>query len=456
MILVVDDEVRLGEVVAAALEARGFPSHFVDSVPAALAWMDANPVSLVLTDLRMPGAGGRELLALLSAARPEVPVVIMTAYASVRDAVALIQEGAFDYISKPFEIEDVIATVGRALKLRETEAENLRLREELRAKYDFASLVGTSASFQQVLRQITEVCASRATVLLHGESGTGKELVARAIHDNSPRRNKPFVAVNCAAIPESLIEAELFGHVKGAFTGATATREGRFAAANGGTLFLDEIGDMPLPLQAKLLRAIQEQTFEMVGSTRPVTVDVRFIAASHRDLRAAVENRSFREDLYYRLNVFPIQVPALRNREGDLDLLAEHFLAKHARSMGKRLSGFSKAAAAAMGAYHWPGNIRELQNCVERAVIVAQGDLVDVADLPPYLFEDRPRMAPAQTALPDDLDAELERYEREILTAALRETGGVQARAAELLGITERSLWHRVKKLGIRIARVAS
>ncbi|BAI74567.1 two-component response regulator (plasmid) [Azospirillum sp. B510] len=452
MILIVDDEVRLAEVTAVALEARGFAAHFVESAVAALDWIDANHVSLILTDLRMPGMDGRALLAALQAARPEIPVVIATAYASVPDAVALVREGAFDYVSKPFEIDDLVATIERALKLKQAEADNQRLREELREKYDFGSLVGTSEAFQSVLRQITEVCDSRATVLLQGESGTGKELVARAIHDNSPRSNKPFIAVNCAAIPDNLLESELFGHVKGAFTGAVANREGRFSAAHGGTLFLDEIGDMPLPLQVKVLRAIQEQSFEMVGSTRSLSVDVRFIAASHRDLRREVERGTFRDDLYYRLNVFPIHLPALRERTDDIEDLAVHFLDRHAKSMSKRLKGFSRAALSAMTAYHWPGNIRELQNCVERAVIVARDAVVEVSDLPDYIFEDRPPIGQT-TKVPADLDAELERIERKFLTDALQESGGVQADAAKRLGITERSLWHRVKKFGIRVRK---
>ncbi|PZW49202.1 DNA-binding NtrC family response regulator [Humitalea rosea] len=457
-ILIIDDEARLAEVIAVALRQRGFATHFVDSAAKALAWLDEGNPSLVLTDLRMPGMDGRALLQRLQAARPELPVIVMTAYASVRDAVALVQDGAFDYISKPFEMEDVVATIGRALKLQEAEAENARLRQELEQNYDFGSLIGTSPPFQAVLQGVAEVCASRATVLLQGESGTGKELVARAIHRNSPRRHKPFVALNCAAIPEALLESELFGHVKGAFSGAVAARQGRFAVADGGTLFLDEIGDMPLALQAKVLRAVQEQTFEPVGSSRTVTVDIRFIAATHQDLRRRVEQGAFREDLYYRLNVFPIQVPVLRDRIGDLEVLALHFLKRHAASMGKRLDGFSRAALAAMTAYAWPGNIRELQNCVERAVIVARGTGVEVTDLPPYLFERRPPIGQG-VALGQaaggavNLEAELARIERALLTEALRTTGGVQARAAELLGITERSLWHRIKKLEIRITR---
>lgn len=414
--------------------------------------MRTNPVDLVLTDLRMPEAGGRDLLHQLRAGRPEIPVVIMTAYTSVRDAVDLVKEGAFDYISKPFEIDDVLATIERALKLRETLEENRRLRGEVEAKYRFDHLIGESRAFQDVLRQIGEVCGSRATVLLHGESGTGKEIVARAIHYNSPRRTKPFVPVNCAAIPESLLESELFGHAKGAFTGALSAREGRFSAADGGTLFLDEIGDMPLSIQAKVLRALQEQTFEPVGSNKTVKVDVRIVAATHRDIRRMVGERGFRDDLYYRLNVFPITLPPLRERPHDIEPLARHFLREFADEMGKKVVSFTPAAEAAMQSYAWPGNIRELQNCIERAVIVARGASIDVPDLPRYVLDGAAKAA-AGSQIPEDLDEELSRIERGFIVEALRETRGVQVRAAERLGITERSFWHRVKKLGIRIDR---
>jgi two-component system, NtrC family, response regulator AtoC len=438
-------------VLAVALEAQGFEASFVTSVTAALARIEEHPVSLVLTDLRMPGLTGRDLLARIRAARPALPVIIMTAYASVRDAVELVKEGAFDYVSKPFEIEDVVATIQRALRLHESEQENERLRQELQQNYDFGALIGASPAFQTLLRQISEVCASRATVLLQGASGTGKELVARAIHYNSPRKKRPFVAVNCAAIPETLLESELFGHVKGAFTGATSPREGRFAAAHGGTLFLDEIGDMPLPLQAKVLRAVQEQSFEPVGSTRTVHVDVRIVAATHHDLRGDVERGSFRQDLFYRLNVFPITVPSLRERSADIPLLARHFLDRYAKEMGKRIDEISADALAAMQAYEWPGNIRELQNCVERAVIVARGVMIGENDLPAYMFD---RRAPQEVGgVPDHLDDTLAGLERDFIIAALKESNGVQARAAERLGISERSLWHRLKKLGIQVHR---
>ncbi|MBA4222986.1 MAG: sigma-54-dependent Fis family transcriptional regulator [Methylobacterium sp.] len=450
-ILVVDDEVRLADVLAAALEDLGYRATAVHSARAALIELERARFDLVLTDLRLPVMDGRALLREVRSRWPEVPVIIITAFAAVRDAVDLVKEGAFDYIAKPFEIDDVSATIRRALRLADVVRDNERLRSELEGRYSFDTLIGSSAAFRRVIEQVTEVCETKATVLLNGESGTGKELVAKAIHFNSPRRDKPFIAVNCAAIPETLLESELFGHVKGAFTGALANRTGRFAAADGGTLFLDEIGDMPLPIQAKLLRVIQERSFEPVGATRTQTVDVRLVAATHKDMRQAVDTGSFREDLFYRLNVFPIMLPPLRDRADDIPLLSLHFLAELAESMGKRASGFSPAALAAMTAYDWPGNIRELHNCIERAVIVAQTPTIDVTDLPQDLFS-TPRRSD-RDALPRDLDAELERIERDFIIEALRRSDGVQVRAAKLLGIAERSLWHRIKKLGIRLGR---
>jgi two-component system response regulator AtoC len=449
-ILVVDDEARLAEVLAAALNAQGFETMIAGNGEAALALLGSERVDLIISDLRMSGMSGRDLLHRVRQSRPDIPFIIMTAYASVRDAVDLVKEGAFDYVAKPFEIDDVFTTIERALHLCAVVNENQRLRDEISGKYSFDQLIGRSAAFQAVLGQITDVCGSRATVLIHGESGTGKELVARAIHFNSPRRNKPFVAVNCAAIPEGLLESELFGHARGAFTGATAAREGRFAAADGGTLFLDEVGDMPLALQAKVLRMLQEQSFEPVGSNKTIKVDVRVVAATHKDLKEMVSAGTFRDDLFYRLNVFPMSLPALRDRTEDIPLLAAHFLKQYADDMGRKLTGFTPAAEAAMAAYAWPGNIRELQNCVERSVIVARGVSVDVPDLARYVFEGTPKEI-SSSRIPSDLDAELERIETEFILEALRKTEGVQVRAAALLGVSERSLWHRIKKLGIKI-----
>ncbi|MBD3844450.1 DNA-binding NtrC family response regulator [Bosea sp. OAE752] len=454
-VLIVDDEARLADVLAAALEDLGYRTTAVDNARAALQELEQARFDLVLTDLRLPVMDGRELLQEVRKHWPEIPVVIITAFATVRDAVDLVKEGAFDYIAKPFEMDEVAATVRRALRLSDVVRDNDRLRSELEGRYSFETLIGSSAPFRRVIEQVTEVCETRATVMLSGESGTGKEVVARAIHFNSPRRNKPFVAVNCAAIPETLLESELFGHVKGAFTGALSNRIGRFAAADGGTLFLDEIGDMPVAVQAKLLRAVQERSFEPIGANRSQTVDVRLIAATHKDMRQAVAEGRFREDLFYRLNVFPIALPALRDRREDIPTLATHFLGQLSEAMGKRVIGFTPAAISAMSDHEWPGNIRELHNCVERAIIVAKSPTIDVHDLPRDLFESSPRRGDSGS-IPGDLDAELERIERDFILAALRRTGGVQVQAARLLGVAERSLWHRIKKLGIKLSRSAS
>jgi len=453
-ILLVDDEPKLRDVLAVGLTDLGYRTLAAASGREALEILQREEVDLVLTDLRMPDMGGRELLLEAKRLYPALPVVLMTAYSTVKDAVQVIKEGAFDYIGKPFELDELATTIENALRLYDVVRDNRRLRDALEERHRFSNLIGTSPAFRNVIRAIGEVCESRANVLLTGESGTGKEMVARAVHYNSPRRDEPFVALNCAAIPEGLLESELFGHVKGAFTGAVSNRTGRFSQADRGTLFLDEIGDMPLPVQAKILRVLQERTFEPVGSTQSRSVDVRIIAATNKDLADAIRQGKFRDDLYYRLNVFPIHLPALRDRAEDIPLLAEHFARQVADDMGRRFSGFTPAALKAMGNYAWPGNIRELQNCVERAIIVARSDRIDTADLPQYLFE-RPTDEARPTKLPSNLDEELERIERNYLIEALRQADGVQVKAAEMLGISERSFWHRVKKFAINIVKQA-
>jgi DNA-binding NtrC family response regulator len=453
-ILLVDDEERLADVLTVALERLGFRALSAADGESALRLVDSEQIDLVLTDLRMPGMNGGELLRKVKLSRPNLPVVVMTAYGSVKDAVQMIKDGAFDYVSKPFEMDDLETTLKNALRLSEALADNERLRAELVGRYHFDNLVGDSPSFRKVIECIAEVCESRANVLISGESGTGKEMVARAIHYNSPRSGMPFVAINCAAIPEQLLESELFGHVKGAFTGAVSNRTGRFAQADRGTLFLDEVGDMPQALQAKILRVLQERAFEPVGGAQTRSVDVRIVAATNKDLQNEVKRGSFREDLYYRLNVFPIALPPLRERVEDIPMLARHSLELVSAEMGKRVDGFSIAALKAMHDYTWPGNIRELQNCVERAVIVSKSGVIDVADLPSYLFDAPPAAAPGPH-FPLDLDGELARYERQLILSALGRTDGLQIAAAELLGINERSLWHRLKKHGVQIGRRA-
>ncbi|WP_062017803.1 sigma-54 dependent transcriptional regulator [Aureimonas sp. AU4] len=456
-ILIVDDEERLLDVLGGMLESLGYGIVQASSGASALVALEREPVDLVLTDLRMPGVSGRELLAEIRRAHPILPVVVMTAFTTLREAVQLIKGGAFDYIGKPIELDELEATVGNALNLHDALRDNDRLRRELVGRYSIDGMVGNSPAMQEVMKLVTEVASSRTTVLVTGESGTGKEVVARAIHFNGPRQRKPFVAVNAAAIPEQLLESEFFGHVKGAFTGATANRVGRFAQADGGTLFLDEIGDMPLSLQAKILRVLQERQFEPVGSPQTRNVDVRIVAATNRDLKAMVADGRFREDLFYRLAVFPIALPPLRDRRGDIPLLLQRFTAEIGLQVGRRGVGFSPAATEHLTDYGWPGNIRELQNCVERSLITSKGATIEVEDLPPYVA-DRPAATLEETrpVFPIDLDAAVDAFERGRILAALRETNGVQVEAARLLGINERSLWHRIKKHGVVVSKTVA
>ncbi len=455
-ILVVDDEAKLLEVLSVALENMGYTPVTAGSVEEALELLQTREIHLVLSDLRLPGLSGRDLLEKVKARDPALPVVIMTAYAALKDAVEIIKEGAFDYIVKPFDLGALEATVASALRFHALSADNRQLRKELGKTFSGENLIGRSPALEAVRRSIREVGGSAANVLITGDSGTGKEVVAKAVHYGGPRASGPFVTINCAAIPETLLESELFGHVKGAFTGATSSRTGRFAQADGGTLFLDEIGDMPLALQAKILRCIQEKTVEPVGSHSSRKVDVRIIAATNQDLAAAIGRGSFRQDLYYRLNVYPIALPPLRERKEDIALLAEHFAAKFASEMGKSPVVFTPEALRAMRDYAWPGNVRELENCVERLSIVMPGGRVT----PERFFACSASCgaggagaapAPERAVFPLDLDRRLEDLERELIMQALEESGGVQVKAAELLGISERSIWHRVKKLGIAV-----
>ncbi|MDR2695224.1 MAG: sigma-54 dependent transcriptional regulator [Deltaproteobacteria bacterium] len=466
-ILVVDDEEKLREVLSAALESMGYSCVTAGSAEEALQVLQdkEHEVHLILSDLRMPGLGGRDLLQKVQALAPELPVVIMTAYAAVQDAVAIIKEGAFDYLVKPFELGVLDATVASALRFRALSADNRQLRQELGRTFGSENFIGQSPAIRMVRQNISEVSASFANVLITGESGTGKEVVAKGIHYSGPRASAPFVTINCAAIPEALLESELFGHVKGAFTGAIATRPGRFTQADKGTLFLDEIGDMPLALQAKILRCIEAKTVEPVGSRTSLKVDVRIIAATNQDLAEAIGRGAFRRDLYYRLNVYPIALPPLRERREDIPLLTEHFSQKCAAKMGRSPVTFTAEARKIMQDYHWPGNIRELENCVERLSIIAPGGRItpeklaacsicgDARELGPLPAS--PAFSPGaeagRSALPLALDHRLEELERELIMQALAKSEGVQVKAAELLHITERSIWHRIKKLGITV-----
>ncbi|AZE50842.1 Two component, Sigma-54 Specific, central transcriptional regulator of acidic amino acid uptake [Pseudomonas chlororaphis] len=459
-LLVVDDEPKLCDLLSSALNQDGIQVFTAGNGLHALKVLEQEEIDLVISDWRMPGMDGPQLLAEVKQRYPQIPVIVMTAYSTVKNAVQSMRNGAYDYIAKPFDIDELDITVSKALQFRDILKDNQRMRAELDEHRQIDSLVGDSPTFRRVLQAVDSVRESNATILLTGESGTGKEMVARAIHQHGNRANKPFVAVNCAAIPEGLLESEMFGHRKGAFTGAVADRVGRFQQADKGTLFLDEVGDMPLALQAKILRALQERVIEPVGDPRERKVDVRVIAATHKNLLEAVANKEFREDLYYRLNVFPIPLPALRERVEDIAPLARHFAHTLGTTAGKRITGFSPQALQAMANYAWPGNIRELQNCVERATIVAAGAVIEESDLPGYLFSSTPVNAgvsplPGDSlSVPSDLDAALAEVEKAYILAALQQSNGVQAAAAQLIGISERSFWYRLKKLGIQVDKI--
>ena len=457
-VLVVDDEPKLCDLLASALSQNGISVFTAGNGLHALKVLEVEDIDLVISDWRMPGMDGPQLLAEIKSRFPQLPVIVMTAYSTVKNAVQSMRNGAFDYIAKPFDIDELDITVSKALQFRDILKDNQRMRAELDEHQQIDSLIGDSPSFRRVLQAIDSVRESNATILLTGESGTGKEMVARAIHKHGNRADKPFVAVNCAAIPEGLLESEMFGHRKGAFTGAATDRIGRFQQADKGTLFLDEIGEMPLALQAKILRALQERVIEPVGDPRERKVDVRVIAATNKNLLEAVANKEFREDLYYRLNVFPIPLPALRERVEDIAPLARHFAHSLGAAAGKRITGFSPQALQAMAHYSWPGNIRELQNCVERATIVASGAVIEDDDLPAYLFASSPTGSGAilneGASVPPDLDAALAEVEKTYILAALAQSNGVQAAAAQLIGISERSFWYRLKKLGIHVDKI--
>ncbi len=443
-ILVVDDEPAQRELVAGFLQKQGCEVALAGDGHEALARFKAEPFDLVLTDQRMPGLSGLELLAALRRVTPEVAVIVMTAYGTIETAVAAIKAGAADYLPKPLNLDELLHRI-RAVRERERLlAENRELRLALSERHRVEGIIGESGRMQEVLSLVHRVAGSDATVLIQGESGTGKELIAKAIHYASPRASGPLVKVNCAALPESLLESELFGHEKGAFTGALASRQGRFELAHGGTLFLDEIGDLPLHLQVKLLRVLQEREFERVGSSRPITADVRLIAATHRDLAAGVKAGQFRDDLYYRLNVVTIVIPPLRERREDIPPLIDHFVRKFAEANRKPIAGMTPAARELLLRYDYPGNVRELENLIERAVVLTRDDVIGPADLPVTLQD-----VTTELAEPARLTAAVEALERRLIRKALDESDGVQTRAAETLGISERVLRYKLKKYGL-------
>ncbi|MBI5598183.1 MAG: sigma-54-dependent Fis family transcriptional regulator [Deltaproteobacteria bacterium] len=460
-IMVVDDEKSMREFLDIMLRKEGYDVESFASVEPAVERFRATPSDLVITDLKMPGPSGVHLLKELKGIRDDVMVIVITAYASVDSAIEAMKAGAYDYFTKPFNVEEIKLNIKRALNVRMLERENVLLKKDLKSRYGFGNLVGTSRKMAEIYGLIMSVAATRANVFITGESGTGKELAARAIHAESPRKDKPFVTVNCGAIPESLVESELFGYVRGAFTGAYADKAGLAEMADGGTLFLDEITELPLNLQVKLLRFIQEKSFRRVGGTADVSVDMRLIAATNREIEEEVREGRFREDLYYRLNVIRIDIPPLRERPEDIAPLARYFLKKYNKELGKDIKRISEEALKLLMDYHYSGNVRELENAIERAVTLETKDFIGAASLPPSIRNSRDASAsnpdlPGNPAaggaaiLPDgmDLEATVSEFEKRIIGEALRKAGGVKKKAAELLGISFRSIRYKLNKYG--------
>ena len=445
-ILVVDDEPVQREMIGGFLKKQGFEVIAADSAERALELFRQDAFDLVLTDQKMADMSGLELLQAVHTINAETPVILITAFGTIEAAVAALKQGAIDYLTKPLNLDELLYRIRQVSDRYRIINENRELREALQDRHRIEGIIGESGSMLEVLSIVRRVAPSEATVLIRGESGTGKELIAKAIHFGSPRARGPLVKVNCAALPEALLESELFGHEKGAFTGALTSRQGRFELANGGTIFLDEIGDLPLHLQAKLLRVLQEREFEKVGSSRPVRVNVRIMAASHRPLEDLIKAGQLREDLYYRLNVVTICIPPLWERRSDVALLLDHFLRYYAEKNGKTIRGLTPEGRDILLRYDYPGNVRELENIIERAVVLTRDDVIGSGDLP--LTVQEPEVADGDRET--NLTAAVEALERRMIRDALARSDGIQTRAAELLGMGERALRYKLTKYGFR------
>lgn len=447
-ILVVDDDENLRWVLQTQLAEMGYAVSTASDGEQALAAIEKDPPALILTDLKMPGLSGLELLDRIRPDYPELPVVIITAFATIQNAVQAMRAGAYDYLTKPIDYDELALVVSRVLEHFQLIAEVRSLRASLDRKYGFENIIGHSEALLSLLDTAARAAQSNSTILIHAETGTGKELLARAIHLNSRRREKPFITINCGAIPRELLESELFGHVKGSFTGAVAHKAGKVQMADGGTLFLDEIGEMPGELQVKLLRLIQQGELEKVGATSQVKVDVRFVAATHRNLQALIEDGLFREDLYYRLAVIPLELPPLRDRAEDIPELVQHFFLKARQKEGRATLVFPPALLRHFQDYRWPGNVRELENVIERIVVLARGDEITLQDLPDFLRRERPAIDMLQLELPPR-GISLEGVEKELLIRALEKFDGNQTQAAKYLDISRKALRYRMEKHGI-------
>ena len=452
-ILIVEDEAKMSRLLELALGEEGYSSRTAPDAESGLGILRAEPIDLVITDLKLPGMNGLDFLQAVKRTNAELPVVVMTAYGTVNTAVEAMKSGASDYVLKPFSLDEMKLIIRKALDVHRLQQENRSLREALGQRYDFKNIVAGSGRMQEVLATVVRVAPTSSTVLLGGETGVGKDLIARAIHEHSRRSSGPFVKINSTAIPENLLESELFGYEKGAFTGATTSKPGKFELADKGTLFLDEIGDVPPTTQVKLLRVLQEREFERLGGTKTLKVDVRLVAATNRDLRAALEQGAFREDLYYRLNVVPINIPPLREHKEDIPALVNHFIRFYAPQAGKIVRGISPEALKLLMGFHWPGNVRELQNIIERAIALSAGDTIETGDI---RFDTSPlRTAPAASSSEDSrvpfppAGMSLDEFEDEIIREALRRANGNKSQAARLLGLSRNALRYRLSKMGV-------
>jgi DNA-binding NtrC family response regulator len=449
-ILLVDDEQSQRTILGGYLRKKGHIVCEASSATEAIKRVGAEPVDVVLSDLKMPGKSGLDLLKEVKGLAPETTVVIMTAFGTIEGAVHAMKEGAYDFLSKPIDLEQLDLLLARVKERRALLSENRILKEQLSERYSFVGVVSQSGAMQEVLNTAARVADSRASILIRGESGTGKELIARAIHFASPRKEKAFIAVNCAALNENLLESELFGHERGAFTGADRLKQGRFELADGGTLFLDEVGDLPLATQVKLLRVLQEQQFERVGGTETHRVDVRILAATNKNLEEMIRAGSFREDLFYRLNVVTIDIPPLRSRREDIAPLLEHFLALYSREQKRSQLAFSREGWSLLLRYDYPGNVRELDNIVHRAVILSRGEIIASTGLPLVVRGLASEDVSAKGGERETLPKRVEKLEQELVFEALRKAGGNQSRAAKDLGISERNLRYRLSKWKVK------